>query len=199
MANEIMEVVVSGHLAGQLVQNVFHFRCQNTAGASPFSYAKNLNDSLIIASQFLGLYCFCLPEDYIGSSTRIRMIHPVPGPTYYSGAAAWEDGNVGLRPGQISSAQVCPLIIWVPTTLPTKTGRTFLPGVSEDDIDEMIFTSGLQTNLADFMANYISLITMPDIDYEGCIWRRDTSVADVITGAYVSPHIGTQRRRLTPV
>lgn len=199
MPGDTMEVVVTGHLAGQLCQNVFHFATENIGGDTLFGYAKNLGEILMATGGFLSKYVDCLPEDYIGSSLRVRCIGVTPGPTYYAGSGAWADGYTGTRSGAISSAQVSPLIIWIPDANPTKTGRTYLPGVSEDDIDEMILVVPLLTAIADFCGVYITIGSTSDIQYGAAIWRRSTSDNDPITAAYVSPHIGTQRRRLVPV
>lgn len=196
---DVLEAIVSGHVAGQYCQNVFHFNCTNTAGANPFSYAKNLTESLESAGGFLSNYIDCLPEDYVGSSVRSRLIKPTPGPTHYSGAGAWVDGFTGGRTGKLSSAQVSPLIVWIGTSLPNKTGRCFLPGISEDDIEEMVLGNGLPAVLATFMAKFIAGASTSTIDWEGAIYRRGFGTADSVQNAYVSPHIGTQRRRLTPV
>lgn len=199
MANDTMEVVITGHLAGQLCQNVFHFDTVNVATDNPFSYAKNLADDLVKAGGFLGKYVLALPEDYIGSSIRVRQILPTLGPTYYGSASTWVDGFTGGRSGEISSAQVCPLVIWVSDNTATKTGRTFFPGVSEDDIDEMKLASGLNTAITTFMTKYIEGGTTSDIAWLGAIYRRGSATNDTIVAGYISPHIGTQRRRLTPV
>jgi hypothetical protein len=199
MPDDTMEVVVTGHLAGQLCQNVFHFSTNNIGGDPLFSYAKNLGEELMKTGGFLSKYVDCLPEDYTGSSVRVRTLLPTLGPTYYAGAASWVDGYIGTRSGDISSAQVSPLIIWIADTRETKTGRTFLPGVSEDDIDEMLLIVGLRTAIADFAAIYITGGTTSDLSWYGAIYRRDLSLNDLVVAAYLSPHIGTQRRRLVPV
>jgi len=141
-----------------------------------------------------------LPADYKMLSSRIRRVGTGGGPTNVK--LSWDNSSVeGQRGGEQQSAQVNPLIIWIGSVLPAKTGRTFLPGVSEDDLDEMIPAPSLVTAMEDFVVRHQTSNSTDNLglEYVGCIWRREDSTQDIIAAGYVSPLVGTQRRRLRPV
>jgi len=198
MATEVYEVVISGILGGQFVQNVLHVQATIATPVNPFGTALLIAQDLASGS-ILENYTDSLPADYIGTSVRVRKIDGTGGPTAIVLGDVWTQ-NQGQRIGQISSAQVAPLIVWIGTTTPDKTGRTFLPGVSEEDIDQMILGSALVVAIQLFITTFIAGGTLGAGDtYVGAIWRRTAVVSDVIFAGQVSPLIGTQRRRLRPV
>jgi hypothetical protein len=200
MAKQVYEIVPSGILGGQFVQNVLHCEVDETTPQNPFIVASQIIEEFNGAGQFVPTWLQMLPEDYKLTSLRVRRITDGGGPTAIAtgGALFAQDGD---RSGAISSAQVCPLIIWVGIDDPDSTGRTFLPGVSEDDVDEMTLVAGLQTEMLNFVGYWKGGGTLPTsaFPWSGCIYKRATDVGDPIIGGYVSPLIGTQRRRLRPV
>lgn len=206
MATEVYEHVLSATLAGQFCQTVFHTKVNNSSMVSAFGMADDLNKSLVAASSFNEFLTAATPAHYSQTSIRTRRVLPLNAPTAILLAGAF-DRSVGQRTGNISSAQANPLIIWIPTTDPGKTGRTFIPGVSETDIEEMQLAPGLLSALQDLI-DWVKAPHATDgfaADYSVCVARRSptppksvTSGDDVFDG-YVSPLIGTQRRRLHPV
>jgi hypothetical protein len=98
-------------------------------------------------------------------------------------------------------------MIWIPTTAPNKTGRLFFPGVSEDDIDDMVLDPTLVTAYQTFATTWIDGGTVGGVDeYHGAVLRKSAPPppivpvsSDLIAFGQVSPLIGTQRRRLRPV
>ena len=200
MPAETYECIISGTLAGQFVQTVLHVNCDNTLPEPPFDVAQALVDLFIGNGELVELYCGALPADYACTSFRARRILTAGGPSAIGLSSAMAV-NSGARTGNISSAQVNPVIIWIPTTNPAKTGRTFMPGVSEADIDEMVYSSGLITALDAFGTYFEDGGTLPlgSIAWTGAIYRRALSASHGITNHRVSPVVGTQRRRLRPV
>lgn len=200
MPAECYELVVSGVLAGQFVQNVLHSTVDNTGSTPPFQMADELLQTWGLNGDFVSPWCDILPDDYKITSLRCRRVLTTGGPTQiYLGANLAED--TGQRTGQISSSQVCPLLIWIGNSAPSKTGRTFLPGVSEDDINEMQMQASLLTAMDAFGTVWRDGGTTVNLSYAwgGAILRRGGPSADPITAFRVSPLIGTQRRRLRPV
>jgi len=201
MAHTTYETVFSGILAGEFVQTVMHWDLNEPGSPeAPFQVAKDLGTSLASAGGFIDKFTAALPTDYTMKSVRTRRVSDSGGPTHIVLQAAI-NAPEGQRAGDVQAAQVCPMMIWIPTTSPDKTGRTFMPGASEADIDEMQISSDLITALEDMIGGFIAGGTTDvlSIPYVGCIWRRGTSAADVVADGYVSPRIGTQRRRLVPV
>jgi len=107
----------------------------------------------------------------------------------------------GQRTGEISVASNAPLIIWLPNTNPAKTGRTFLPGVSEDDIANGVLESALITAMQDFMTLWVTGDTFNTSDtWQGAIKRKGPPVtAATLDAARISPITGNQRRRQKPI
>ena len=198
MAVETYEAVITGYLANEFVQTVLHFTGNNTVGQPAYFRAKDICDAFVVDDGLLKKYVSCLPSDYKGSSLRVRRVSAGGGPTAVALASTWEDQN-GNREGIISSAQANPLIIWIPTVTPNKVGKTFLPGVSEDDIDEMMLTDDLITAINYFITAMTTDIALSADTIQGSILRRATHVGDIIDAGRISPLIGTQRKRLHPV
>lgn len=198
MATEIYEVVISGILGGQFVQTVQHVKAEIATPVNPFASAILIAQD-INANGILEAFCACLPTDYKATSIRCRRVSGAGGTTAVITGGGL-DFTDGARAGNISSAQVCPLIIWVPTTDIDSPGKLFLPGVSEDDIDDMVLTASLIADIQAFINEWIAGGTLGGVDsYVGCIFRRVGGTGDVIFAGQVSPLIGTQRRRLRPV
>jgi hypothetical protein len=198
MAEEAYECVFSGLLAGQFVQNVLHAKVDIATPVNPFASALLLAQD-ISNNGLSEKYLDALPSDYTATSLRVRKISGTGGPTAIVLATTWP-GAVGIRAGEISSAQVNPLITWIPTEAPDKPGRTYMPGVSEDDIDQMALSGTLVGALQIFADAWVAGGTLGGVDtWVGAIWRRVTSNIDAIFAGQVSPLIGTQRRRLHPV
>lgn len=202
---EVYEWVLSGTLAGQFVQTVQHVSLDNPAPIPAFQAALDLADAMIGVGGVLESMMDCLPADYAVTSIRVKRVLPSGGPTAIRLAAEFS-APVGTRSGEISSAQVNPLMIWIPTTTPSKTGRLFFPGVSEDDIDEMMLSSTLVAAMNIFAAAYADDWSVGAMTAHGCVLRRSTGApphvpvsGDEIFAGQVSPLIGTQRRRLHPI
>jgi hypothetical protein len=198
MPTEAYECTLSGILAGQFVQTVFHTNYINGSSQPPFFAAKDIAEQLAASGEFIDNFVACLPADYQATSLRVRRVGPTGGPTAIV-LASGMNLSAGQRPAQISSAQVCPLLIFIPTTAPSKTGRMFMPGVSEDDIENMVMVTALVTELEALITYIVGGTTIAGGGVEFSVLRRLTKVGDPIDAGYVSPLIGTQRRRLRPV
>jgi hypothetical protein len=206
MATEIYECVLSGTLAGQFVQTVTHWSIENSGSTSGYAVAKDLNEDFAGSGGFIEAFVNRLPGDYVCTSSRVKKANPVGGPTNIILAGAMT-ASTGGAPSGISSAQVNPLVILIGTTTPSHTGRIFMPGVSEDDIDDMQYSPAWLTAMADFTAflEASHVTSTLAYTYRNCIGRRKkTSPYNILSGdltaaAYISPLVGTQRRRLHPV
>lgn len=200
MAVESYELVVSGTLAGQFVQNIFHVNVNNTTDLNPYLMAETILDAMDVTAGFVERWLDCLPESYVITSLRARKILATGGPTAIRLAGALT-ATTGTRTGAISSAQVNPVVVWITNIRPNKPGRTFMPGVSESDIDAMVYSSGLLTALDNFISTMAAPFTVGSVpdDASFGIYRRSLSASDDIYAGRVSPTVGTQRRRLHPV
>lgn len=205
MAEEVYECTLSGNLHGQFVQTVWCLWYDNTTAMSSFGAALAIAQYLSTATvmdQFMG----CLPEDYSATSLRVKKVMTGGGPTAIVLANTFST-SVGTRTGEISSAQVNPLVTWIGIDHPSNTGRTFLPGVSEADIDGMALSATLITAINTWIGSMKDPFTVSTTDDSHfCIFTRPRLTPVVIPAAFdkfldgqLSPLIGTQRKRLHPI
>lgn len=205
MAISSYEVVFSGTLAGQFVQTVQHVQATIATPTNSFAQALLIAQDINTGGTQSG-FMDCLPDVYRMTSIRVRQILPTGGATAILTAGDLTV-NVGARSGGISAAQVNPLMIWIPTVAPNKTGRLFFPGVSEDDIDDMVLDAPLITAYQAFAQLWIDGGTLGGVDeWHGAVLRKSAPPppivpvsTDLIAFGQISPLIGTQRRRLRPV
>lgn len=198
MPVEAYECTLSATLAGQFVQTVFHVSYNNGASQPPFSAAKDINEQLIAAAEFVEKFTAGLPASYQATSLRVRRVGPTGGPTSITLASDFVQSQ-GQRGSEISSAQVNPLLILIGTTTPAKTGRIFIPGIDEADIAQMVLDPAIITIYNDLLAYMLTGTTVAGGAVSFGILRRATKVVDLLDAGYVSPLIGTQRRRLHPI
>lgn len=196
-------MVWSGVLAGQFVQTVQHLEAEEPADNGAFVTAREIISPLNfddINNAFVGM----LPSVYTLTSVRCRRVFPVGGPTAITLGGLFAN-FAGGRAGEISAAQVNPVILWIGETAEADLGKLFVPGVSEDDIDNMMLSAGLLTDIQIFIDAWIDGVTISAVNYSGSIAKRATapphnviSTREIAYGQ-TSPLIGTQRRRLRPV
>jgi len=145
MADETYEITMNGTLAGQFVQTVQHVQATIATPVNPFASALLIAQD-ISTNGVLDAWLNILPGTYVITSLSVKKVSGTGGPTAILTSAALS-GTTGQRDAAISSAQVNPVIVWIPTTSPDKTGRVFLPGVAEEDIDDMVKHSKSETLL----------------------------------------------------
>jgi hypothetical protein len=90
-------------------------------------------------------------------------------------------------------------MIWTNAEEPDVTGRSFIPGVSQSDIAGGRFSTDFYTRANDFIARHqVGLNISAGIAYFGIYQRVPQTILN-ITGGYLSPKVGTQRRREVPL
>ncbi len=200
MANETYELIVSGKLAGQFVQNVLHVGIDNTGATDPFVIATAILTKFNTSGQFVDKWTDMLPAAYTLTSLRCRKILPTGGPTniILQGSLV---SDTGARSPGIGVATTSPLIIWLTALRPNKPGRTFIPGVAEDDLDGGVLSGALLTAMGSFATYWGNggTLTSPAYSWDGQVYRRAIAAGDAISNYRVSPIIGNQRRRELPV
>jgi hypothetical protein len=200
MANEAYELTLSGILAGQFVQNVLHVNVNNVSVINPYTEAEDILGSLDSVIDFFTVWCNALPADYRITSARCRRVLADGGPTAIMLAGSMAT-SVGARTGSIQAAQVNPVLVWLTTLRPNLPGKTFMPGLSETDCDDMVYTLGLTQKFDLLIAAIVAGFTLAgsgDAASFG-IFRRVLGASDDIMAGRISPLVGTQRRRLRPV
>lgn len=200
MAVETYECILSGKCAGQFVQNILHCNVNNVGSISPFRVADDLLQTWNDSGGMIEQWCNCLPTDYTLTSVRSRRVLAQGGPTQIMLQGQLSE-DTGQRSGKVSVASNSPLIIWIPITNSAKTGRTFLPGVSESDIEEMVLSASILTNIDTFATLWRDGGTTlaEELTWQGSILRRAINTGHDIGQYRISPIIGNQRRRQRPI
>lgn len=200
MAAESYELVISGTLAGQFVQTVQHVNVNNVGAENPYVKALELLNTLNTTVSYFTQWCDVLPTSYTITSVRCRRILSAGGPTAILLGSSLGD-STGDRTGNISATQLNPVIVWITDPRAPKPGKTFLPGISETDIDAMVYTSGWITAVNTWIDTVTTDFVLDDSSDPASfsIYRRALAAADSIEHGRISPVVGTQRRRLHPV
>jgi len=198
MATENYQVIWSGLLAGQFVQTVMHAKVTIATPVNPYLTALLLLQD-IGTNGVSEAFTDCLPVDYAITSLRAKKVGSGGGTTAVLLNSAINQPE-GQRTGNISSAQVNPVLTLVTTTDVNSPGRIYFPGISEDDIDQMVIVTALVDLMILFGTTWKDGGTLGGADtWVGGVYRRVPNTVDVILGSQVSPWIGTQKRRLRPV
>lgn len=206
MGLEVYEWVLSGILGNQFVQTVQHVQADVTTPVNPYASALLIAQDMVGGTGPVTSLMSILPMEYIPTSLRVKKVSGAGGATAIVLQGDMTE-QIGQRAGELSVSSIGPCIIWIPTTAPDKTGRMFVPGVTEDDIHNNTFDPALITALNAWISDYVQLHTLSGHNYEPVVWRRARPLeippvaasADIIFAGQTSPVVGTQRKRLHPV
>jgi len=94
---------------------------------------------------------------------------------------------------------VAATVIWVQTDVEKITGRTFIPGISIEDIDGGRFSTDYQSAIDNFIARHLSGFAVSAGTALFQIYDRETPIGYQVSNGYLSPKPGTQRRRERPL
>lgn len=197
MASDIIQLQVHYQIGPQPGMNVFHFR--NTSSVEdpdPDTEAAHLHDGF--RAQVEPALLDCIPEATAILGYKIRRVNNGGGPTVIAPIGVVN----GTRPGEFSAGSVGPCLIWAYHKFGGgwATGRTFLPGVAESDLDLNLFQAGLITEIANFFEIMLAVptITIDTYDFEFGIYSPTHGAFSGIEVASLSGRPGTQRGRLKP-
>ncbi|AXH79186.1 MAG: hypothetical protein [Circular genetic element sp.] len=200
MANRYFETLISSICGGQYCATVHHWHLSESAGpANDFTLAKQFNE-MITDDGFLDNYRALLAaDDCFVSSIRTREINNVTGGNTAVKVFAGDDKQ-GTFTGSVDPFQVAGCVIWITEGLTARTGRTFFPGVAEEAMDEGRFNTTYQDAVQTLINDVVAGGSVPAGPVLMTLVTRGPLFAanDIIDG-YLSPKVGTQRRRLTPV
>jgi hypothetical protein len=194
----LVQITWSGGINGQFFQNVMHAQWEPAAAPDPFLAAAAIGAAVTLG--WLPSYLDCFPESVELSSLRVAQVAPTTGATYTqtSGVA----GATGTRAAEFGVDTVGPLLNFPVTFSRVVIGKIFIPAVAEDDIEYGVLTAGLLTSLRDFQnliihPLHISGTVVGDLTY--AVANSAHTDWKIPAAAYVSPTIGTQRRRAKPL
>lgn len=223
---QVVEVTVTGELAGQYVANVFQFAgpldedafITGSEGIEgwDWDYLAVIGDQFASASMgtFLEKWLAACPESYVVNTIKVR------GVGYFAAEVAEEfvplgsaafvvagdaiSAREGLRTGELHSHMVAPGVTGL-TPQARRQPKCFIPGASEDDIDAGVYSADLITALLD-LGTWLSEIgfTVSSTTYKWCAVARtgSTILAElwvaITTTARVASYVWKQGRRRLP-
>lgn len=197
MANHTYQLTIAYNVGGQFAANVLHYNFDDAGFGSTSLAAKGLCDGFNAAN--LTALKAVLSAHVTLLSFRARAINVVGG---FEGQLIIGAGNVGARPGNLSAAGIGPCVIFYPVGNGAQRGRMFLPGVSDTDLVDGIFTAAYKTVVA---ANMTTIITPFAVVGGGgptatpVIWSRKLLQPFTIAASQLSIAAAQVRRRQRPV
>lgn len=195
MATGLYRLDIRGNLAGQYRENVLHFQGTGITPIAPWTDAKEVLVSF--DSNYLDAWLGVCPPDYQVDALVARQIGPIPG-TY--SIFDYVDGEkVGGRGSEAASEQLCPCVTLIPTLGVKSAGRVFLPAVDKGDINANTPVAGYKTAVANLFNALIAGNSFLGGTLSLCIYSRKLNTQSSISTFQLSPVLGYQRRRATPV
>lgn len=200
MANEYYQLDVGFSCGGQFALCVFHYRIANPTDPDDYEVASQLVGALDdggFPTAWLYRMAGCLSEDAFISSARAKRVAPSGG----------NEAGVLFSPGDFPGAQAFPIhtqqvaacCIWVADGTPGKSGRNFIPGVPENALDQSRWDATYTGKVDDFIAKHLTGFSVAAGIFLPCIYDRVAKTGWIPDNGYLTPLVGTQRRREVPV
>jgi len=195
MALNTYTLIPSFNIGGQFAQCVWHWQLDDASFVTSKSAASDLISKFDTARR-----------------TTLRSILPslVTLVSYKSSRVSADGGFeahfaasgsvAGTRGSTVSAAGLAPCIIHYPTNLSLGRGRTFLPGIAENDVESGIFTAGYTTAVGTALDTLFDPVTLTGGGQATFgYFRRPQKVFVALVNSILSQNLGTQRRRMRPV
>jgi len=198
MADQVYSLVVTGLSGPQFVQNVFHYRFEDSGFSTTKSAAEALQVAWNNANRITWLTI--LPSDYTIKSYKGGRVSGGGGFEAFTPISAGT--VVGARAGTQSATALNPVIVNAPLDETARgRGKKFLPGISETDIEDGVFTAAYKTAVASALVTLLDDITLtgggaPTARYG---WVKANGTFVLAGKVWLSMNLGTQRRRMRPV
>lgn len=198
MARDIYQIQLHHRVGPQPGMCVMHFAEDTDSSPNPDVGAQGCIaawDTVIKP-----LWLPCIPEDVVLIGYKARRVNNGGGP----GIVHPITGGEGERTGNFSAGAIGPTLVWAYQKLAGgwAAGRNFVPGVSEDDIEENTFVAALITNLQALIEQLLTIPAMttavPPLNFEFGIY---SSTHDSFSGAEagsISGKPGVMNRRMKP-
>ncbi len=195
-----IRLTISGFLKGQFVQNVMAINWVPISAQTDFASAFFAATSFV--TDLSDYYLACLPVDYIGSSVRAQVFSTTLYPNSGNVCTVQAGYNTlpGQRTGTLAVTSIGPILVF-PFEVASKpySGKMFLPGVTEADVDNNRLSSGLLSALQSLGDALVNPIT----DGDGNVWQyniyspKNSEIYPPV-GQYVSTEVGSLRQRQRP-
>lgn len=200
MAFEYYRSTIAFSCAGNYAAIVNHWGVDTPTGAGPFARAKsfiNALESPVGGLSILELLTELLAEDCFISSARAAKVSPGAGNAF---AKVYTDADYpGIFTGNMDAAQVAAMTLWFTGGDASLNGRTFLPGVSEQALDNGRFVSDYKDALSNWRQQMLDGIESSVGTFMPFLKHGSPASYTQIIHAGNSLTPGTQRKRLRPV
>jgi hypothetical protein len=199
MADYYYELRVSIVCAGNFSQCVFNYVIDLPTPPSDFEAATQLLQALDDggAASWIEQLRDCLSEDAFISCVRARQVAPTGGNTVHIVFEPTDLPGTVVQP--LSALQLAGCIIFVNGTDPDRTGRCFVPGVPVTFADGARWDATAIAEYEGFGNKHSGGLVVALGTFNAVIYDRVAKTGLIIDGCYLSPKIGTQRRRELPV
>lgn len=144
MASNTYRLTISYNCAGQFAQNVLHYRFDDSGFATTVAAAEALNNAF-------NTHCSGPLKDALSSHVQILSYKArrVTGVGGFEAVKLGVAGDVGNRTGDLSASGLSCMIRFICNGVPAKSGRMYLPGVSDSDAVDGYCSAALFTDLTD--------------------------------------------------
>lgn len=194
MANDVYQLNIIGNAEGQLWESVIHFQ----SGVANASNPLNAANHLILAFQGTPQTALadCMGDDTSITGYKAKRVNNTGGPQFLNPTSPVA-GNFG---GTCSIASASGVILSYYTQgTKTRSGRWFLPALPTAAYDDGVFTPTYKTNVAALITAIAATLSNGGDTFNFGVWAQKTTTFFLPSLVKLSGHLGTQRRRLTPV
>jgi hypothetical protein len=192
------QLVITASAAGEFMQNVLHFKLDESGAGTPFDYALALCNQFV--TDILTPWEAMQSDQVIEQSIKAKKISGTGGATAIVTFASGD--QIGANAGPIGDAGQA-ILLNFPVVLNSKnvTGKIFLAGIRAEDIQNNRPSSLMETNAGTLGTALLGTLALAGGlgNANFTIFNKATGLDTEPPGMYVSPLIGTQRRRLHPV
>jgi len=201
MAQERYETVIGLNIAGNYAALVQHWGADITGGETPFEIAKDIVTIALeaagVAQSFFSAIQSLMGDACFISSARARKIDGTGGASYVRPYAAgdWP----GVFGGDVDGSQVAGFVLGFTDGGAGLFAKNWIPGVSEDAIEDGRFTVAYQTAVGDYILEWLNGLTgayqyLPYLKHGS----PSASYNQIVNGQLAATP-GTIRRRLVPI
>lgn len=184
-----------GGLAGQPRENVLYWRMNPDPGGNGWDTSRDLVNAL--ATTFKPLWLGMLPPEYYLSCIFARQVGPLS--SSYQSVDYEEFTEAGTLGDGAVAEQLCPCVTLIPPMGVKSAGRVFLPAVSKNQITLNAPVAGYLTAIAAFFDAAIAGFSVAGGTASLGIYSRKLNISSEVSSYNLSPVIGYQRRRATPI
>jgi len=195
MPNELHLVTFRGNLQGQYRENVMHWHIVGATNDTAFQNSNAL--AQFIHTNIRPLWLAALPNDYFLDAIFVRRLGPTPG--QYAAVDYEQTTEAGGISDNAVSQQLCPCITLIPPMGVKSAGKIFMPAVAKGSYQLNVATAGYVTTITTLVNAMIVGGSVAGGTATIVIYSKKTNATNVVSAFHLSPLIGYQRRRSTPI